>query len=176
MGSGKTTVGLLLARQLAWRFDDLDARIEEHAGLTIPAIFERLGESTFRQMESEVLDAVLNRATETRESVVLALGGGTYAQPGMPQLLRERGALVVWLDCPIETLLARCITMTNRPLFRDEASFRALLASRLPFYEQADHRVTGGDEPARVVERILALPVFARLPGLAEPFSRRGKP
>ena len=171
MGCGKTTVGLLLARQLAWRFDDLDARIEEHAGLTIPAIFERLGEPAFRQMESELLSAVLGRAAESRESLVLALGGGTYAQPGMPTLLRERGALVIWLDCPVETLLARCATMTNRPLFRDEPSFRALLASRMPFYEQADQRVTGGDEPARVVERILALPAFARLPGLAEPFS-----
>jgi hypothetical protein len=56
-------------------------------------------------------------------------------------------------------------------LFRDEWSFRALLASRVPFYEQADHRVTGGDEPAQVVGRILALPPFARLPGVAQQFS-----
>jgi shikimate kinase len=171
MGSGKTTVGLLLARQLAWRFDDLDAKIERHAGLSVPAIFERFGEPTFRQMEIELLDSLLRRAAESHDCVVLALGGGTYAQPGMPALLRERGALVVWLDCPVETLLARCITMTNRPLFRDERSFRALLASRVPFYEQADHRVTGGDEPAQVVGRILALPPFARLPGVAQQFS-----
>ena len=171
MGSGKTTVGVLLARQLGWRFEDLDARIEEHAGLAIPVIFERFGEPAFRQMEVELLDSLLGRAAEAHELLVLALGGGTYAQPGMPERLRERGALVVWLDCPVETLLSRCATMTNRPLFRDEPSFRALLASRLPFYEQADHRVLGGDEPSRVVERILALPPFARLPGIAETFS-----
>ena len=49
MGSGKTTVGTLLARQLAWRFVDLDDRIEQAAGLTIPEIFERLGEPAFRR-------------------------------------------------------------------------------------------------------------------------------
>ncbi len=51
MGSGKSTVGALLARQLGWRFEDLDARIEEHVGLSIQAIFERLGEPAFRQGE-----------------------------------------------------------------------------------------------------------------------------
>ncbi len=165
MGSGKTTVGLLLARQLAWRFEDLDLRIEEHSGLSIPAIFERYGEPAFRQMEADELTAALGRAAESREPLVLALGGGTYAQPGVVERLRAAGAIVVWLDCPLELLLGRCVTMTNRPLLRDEASFRALLAARLPYYQQADHRVAAGDEAARVVERILALPPFARLAG-----------
>jgi len=68
--------------------------------------------------------------------------------------------------------------MNNRPLFRDEASFRTLLAARLPFYEQADYRVAGDDDPASVVARILALPAFAkRLTNLGEELSaRRVKP
>jgi shikimate kinase len=119
MGSGKTTVGLLLARQLAWRFEDLDLRIEEHTQLAIPAIFERLGEPGFRRMESDELTAVLGRAAESGEPLVLALGGGTYAQPGVVERLRAAGVAVVWLDCPLDLLLARCATMTNRPLFRD---------------------------------------------------------
>lgn len=177
MGSGKTTVGMLLARQLAWRFEDLDARIEKEAGLSIPAIFERFGETAFRKIERQRLDLLLAHAAESREPVVLALGGGTYAQPGIPELLRAAGALVVWLDCPVEQLLARCATMTNRPLFRDEPSFRQLLAARLPFYERADQRIAGGDEPARVVERILALPPFQRLLDQAGELSpRRAKP
>jgi shikimate kinase len=176
MGSGKTTVGILLARQMAWRFEDLDARIEEDAGLSIPAIFERFGEPTFRQIERRRLDVLLAHTAGSREPMVLALGGGTYAQPGIVELLRAAGALVIWLDCPVELLLARCATMTNRPLFRDEPSFRQLLASRLPFYTQADYRVPGGEEPARVVERILALPPFQRRLHLAEELSpRRGK-
>jgi shikimate kinase len=178
MGCGKTTVGTLLARQLAWRFDDLDARIEERAGLSIPAIFERQGESAFRQMEREQLEAALGRVNESSEPLVLALGGGTYAQPGVIEWLRASGAAVIWLDCPVESLLARCATMSNRPLFRDESSFRALLASRLPFYQQADYRVAGDADPARVVEGILALPLFAkRLPSFGDESSaRRVKP
>jgi shikimate kinase len=151
MGSGKTTVGTLLARQLAWHFIDLDDRIEESAGLRIPEIFERLGESTFRQIEADELRAALGRALERKEPLVLALGGGTYAQPGAPEFLRAAGAPVVWLDSPVET----CMTMTGRPLFRDEASFRALHTQRLPSYQQADHRVDSSGEPAEVVAEIL---------------------
>jgi shikimate kinase len=161
MGSGKTTVGTLLARQLAWRFVDLDERIEASAGLAIPEIFERLGEPAFRQIEADQLRAAIGRAVETRESTVLALGGGTYAQAGCPEFLRAAGVPVLWLDSPIELLLARCMTMTGRPLFRDEASFRALYAQRLPSYQLADHCVDSSGEPAQVVAEILRRGIVA---------------
>src|ERR1700730_12217428 len=118
MGSGKTTIGTLLARKLAWRFVDLDDRIEASAGLPIPQTFERLGELAFRQIEADQLRAALGRAAELKESTVLALGGGTYAQAGAPEFLRAANAPVVWLDSPIEGLLSRCMTMTSRPLLR----------------------------------------------------------
>jgi shikimate kinase len=156
MGSGKTTVGSLLARQLAWRFIDLDDRIEAAAGLRIPEIFERRGELAFRQLEADQLRATLGRVFETKESIVLALGGGTYAQAGAPEFLRSANVPVIWLDSPVDVLLARCMTMTGRPLFRDEASFRALYAQRLPSYRLADHRVDSSGEPARVVTEILS--------------------
>ena len=161
MGSGKTTVGTLLARQLAWRFVDLDNRIEESAGLAIPEIFERLGEPAFRQLEADQLRAALGRVSEYKEGTVVALGGGTYAQPGCPEFLRTAGAPVLWLDSPIEVLLSRCMTMTGRPLFRDEASFRALYAQRLPSYQLADHRVDSSGEPAQVLAEILRLGIVA---------------
>jgi shikimate kinase len=161
MGSGKTTVGTLLARQLAWRFVDLDERIEESAGLSIPQIFERLGEPFFRQLEAEQLRAALGRASELKQGTVLALGGGTYAQSGCPEFLRSAGVPVLWLDSPIEVLLARCTTMTTRPLFRDEASFRALHAERLPSYQLADFRVESSGEPAEIVAQILRLGIVA---------------
>jgi shikimate kinase len=178
MGSGKTTVGVLLARQLAWRFEDLDARIEQSAGLNISTIFERRGEAAFREIEREQFEKALGRLAESGEPIVLALGGGTYAQPGIAEGLRAFGGVVIWLDCPVNLLLARCATMNNRPLLRDEASFRTLLAARLPFYEQADYRVAGDDDPAHVVTRILALPPFAkRLTNVSEELSaRREKP
>lgn len=161
MGSGKTTVGTLLARQLAWRFVDLDDRIEESAGLTIPQIFERLGEPSFRQIEADRLRDALGRASEFKEGTVIALGGGTYAQPGCPEFLRAAGVQVLWLDAPIEILLSRCMTMTGRPLFRDEASFRALHAQRLPSYRLGDHRIDASGEPAEIVAEILRLGVVA---------------
>jgi shikimate kinase len=155
MGAGKTTIGTLLARQLAWRFVDLDDRIETAAGLRIPEIFERLGEIAFRQIEADQLRVALGRVFEFNESIVLALGGGTYAQPGAPEFLRAANVPVVWLDSPVEVLLARCMTMTGRPLFRDENSFRALFDQRLPSYQQAEHRVDSSGDPARVVAEIL---------------------
>jgi shikimate kinase len=161
MGSGKTTVGTLLARQLAWRFVDLDERIEQAAGLTIPEMFERFGEPAFRTIEADQLRAALGRAAELKESTVLALGGGTYAQPGCPEFLRAAGVPVLWLDSPIEILLSRCMTMTGRPLFRDESSFRALHAQRLPSYQLADHRVDSSGEPAQVVAEILRRGIVA---------------
>jgi shikimate kinase len=161
MGSGKTTIGTQLARQLAWRFVDLDDRIEEAAGLRIPEIFERLGEPAFRQMEADQLRAALGRVFEFNESIVLALGGGTYAQVGAPEFLRAAGVPVVWLDSPVEVLLARCMTMTGRPLFRDESSFRALYAQRLSSYQLAEHRVDSSGDPARVVAEILSRGIVA---------------
>jgi shikimate kinase len=164
MGSGKTTIGTLLARQLAWRFVDLDERIEQAAGLRIPEIFERLGEPVFRRMEADQLRAALGRVQELKESAILALGGGTYAQPGAPEFLRKAGIPVIWLDASAEVLLGRCMTMTGRPLFRDEATFRSLYAQRLPSYQLADFRVDSSGEPSRVVAEILGRHIVTAAP------------
>jgi shikimate kinase len=157
MGSGKTTVGKLLAAQLAWRFVDLDEEIERHAGLPIAEIFARSGEPVFRDIEQECLVRILTSAANQETSFVLALGGGTFVQPRNMTLLRDTGAVVLWLDCPVEELLSRCVLMPDRPLFRNEASFRKLYEERLPFYQQADYRVAGAADPRETVERIRAL-------------------
>jgi len=176
MGSGKTTIGTLLARQLAWRFVDLDDRIEEAAGLRIPQIFERLGEPAFRQIEADQLRTALGRALEQKESLILALGGGTYAQAGAPEFLRAAGVPVIWLDASIDILLTRCMTMTGRPLFRDESSFRALYAQRLPSYQQADHRVDSSGEPTRVVAEIVRRGIISAAAGDAHLVVEEPKP
>jgi shikimate kinase len=155
MGAGKSTVGTRLARQLGWRFVDLDEKIEAAAGISIPEFFERHGEPAFRQLEADQLRAALGRAVEFHESTILALGGGTYAQPGAPEFLRNAGVPVIWLETPVEVLLTRCTTMSGRPLFRDEASFRALYAQRLPSYQLADFRVDSSGDAAAVVAEIL---------------------
>jgi len=173
MGSGKSTVGARLAQQLGWRFVDLDEKIEESAGISIPQFFERHGEPAFRQFEAEQLRAALGRASEFAEATVLALGGGTYAQAGAPEFLRNAGIPVIWLDTPMELLLERCSTMTGRPLFRDEASFRALYAQRVVSYQRADFRVDGSGDAAAVVAEILrggiaGIPRESKLPSASQ--------
>ena len=163
MGSGKTTIGRLLAAHTGCRFVDLDERIEQAAGISIREFFERHGEPPFRQLEHETLERVLGEAGGTGEAAVVALGGGTFAQPQNQELLRAAGAAVVWLDCPIEELIRRCATMTNRPLFRDEASLRQLYERRLPSYRSADARVESSGEPREVIARILELEWFERV-------------
>ena len=162
MGSGKTTVGMKLAQRLAWKFVDLDVLIEDEEGRTIADIFARAGEAAFRKKEQAMLARVLEEAGRGAGRVV-ALGGGTFAQPQNFELLQTARAITVWLECPVEELLLRCALLTNRPLFRDEASFRQLYEQRLPFYRQASFTVlTGNSDPGEVVNRILALPVFQR--------------
>ncbi|MGH9784183.1 MAG: shikimate kinase [Terriglobia bacterium] len=163
MGCGKTTVGTKLAQRLAWKFDDLDTRIEGEEGRTIAEIFTRAGEAAFRRKEHETLLRVLEEANQGGGRVV-ALGGGTFAQPQNFELLQSSKAITIWLECPVEELLLRCALLTNRPLFRDEASFRQLYDERLPYYRQASFTVeTGNADPGEVVIRILALPVFQGL-------------
>jgi shikimate kinase len=164
MGTGKSTVARLLARQIGWHHIDLDRRISDATGLTIPDIFAQQGEPAFRQIEYEQLARTLAEATSLGRATVVSLGGGTTAQPMNLALLERAGANLIWLDCPIEELLRRCAIITNRPLFRDEASFRELHRQRLPFYELAHYRVESAVEPLRVVEQILALGILDKVP------------
>jgi len=162
MGSGKSTVGRLLARQVGWRFVDLDELIETRARLDIPSIFERLGESVFRDLEREAFFHAVGESAERDLPTILALGGGTMAQPGCADRLRDLAIPVIWLQCSPGRLLERCATMANRPLFRDEASFLQLYAQRVPYYERADYRVESESAPPVVVEKILATGIFER--------------
>jgi shikimate kinase len=156
MGSGKSTVGALLAQELGWAFADLDSIIEAGQSATIRDIFERMGEPFFRQIER----AALTEVSKT-EPTVVALGGGTFAQEPNVELIRDAGGTTVWLDCPVEELRRRCAKINNRPLFRDAETFAQLLGQRLPYYQLAEYRVsTNGRDPREVVEQILRLELF----------------
>jgi shikimate kinase len=159
MGSGKSTVGRLLARQLGWHPVDLDDRIAEGSRLSVAEIFAQLGEAAFREMEQTELAQALGEARVRQRPTVLSTGGGTITRTANLTLLRESGGVILWLHCPMESLFRRCAQITNRPLFRDEASFRELYARRLPFYELADYRVDSSGEPQRAVEQIMALEI-----------------
>jgi shikimate kinase len=157
MGSGKTTIGALLADELGWRFDDLDHSIEASAGVTISEVFERAGETEFRRLEHEALVAKV-RSIQRGQPTVLSLGGGAFAQPENLSLVQDNG-ISVWLDCSLERIRARIAGQEHRPLARDPQRFEALYHARQPVYAQADYRVeVTCDDPKVALNAILDLP------------------
>lgn len=134
MGSGKSTVGPLVARRLGWSFVDADDAIEAEAGCPIPEIFRREGEAAFRARE---------RGTITRlaagEGLVLALGGGAIEDKATRRLLLSAAeTLLVHLEVKLETTLLRCRgTEELRPVLADQANLASRYERRLPLYRTA---------------------------------------
>ena len=152
MGSGKTSVGRLLARRLGYRFEDMDRRIERRAGRTVAEIFRAEGEEAFRERERREAEAVSRLAER-----VVAAGGGAFARPRTRALLKE-GALTVWLRCDLDRILARVRPDGSRPLAGNRDIMRALLAEREPAYREADVTVdASAGTPREVAERIAGL-------------------
>ncbi len=145
MGSGKSTVGRLLARQLGFRFVDTDSVIERRAGKPIKAIFADPdeGEGRFRELEERAIAEAARR-----ERQVISTGGGAVTHPGNIGRLRGAG-FVVWLDASPATVMERVGESRDRPLLQTpdpEATVRGLLDERRPLYQSAaDLRVGTGE-------------------------------
>ena len=152
MASGKTTVGEELARRLGWNFVDLDAAIEARERQTIAEIFRDSGESKFRIVEA----SALRELTESlARDTVIALGGGTFANPKNRELLRRWPS--IFLEAPVEELWKRSVEdATKRPLRKDDPiEFALLHERRLPFYREATVTiVTSGKDPASLCAEI----------------------
>lgn len=132
MGSGKTAVGRQLARLLHLSFYDSDVEIERRTGVDIPYIFEKEGESGFRDRECEVIDSLTQL-----QNVVVATGGGAVLRDQNRACLAQRGR-VVYLKTGIAQQLERTRHGRQRPLlYTDdpEARLRELMAQRAPLYE-----------------------------------------
>ena len=153
MGSGKTTVGKVLADALGCPFMDLDDLIVKKAGKTIPEIFAQDGEPAFRQLEARLLRQTVEKYTEN--TVVLALGGGAVTTSASATLLHEK-TVCIYLRATLETLLQRLSGETaGRPLADDAMAER--LAAREPLYEETAHVIidTDGLAPDEVADEII---------------------
>jgi shikimate kinase len=153
-GSGKSTFGRQLAKELDFPFLDLDHLIVERFQLTIPEIFSQHGEGKFRDWESLVLEEVLSKDA----SFILASGGGTPCFNDNMDLINSK-AISVYVDVPLGTISRRLQSTKNqqRPLFQglDQGEIalklKSLLVSREYFYDQAKIKLSGEDFSAELL-------------------------
>ena len=143
MGSGKSTVGPILANTLGYQFVDVDREIERITGKSVSLIFKEDGEKAFREAER----SVMQRVSEMDEAVI-SLGGGTVAHEDNFRLIRP-GGVMVYLQLSPEEAVRRMKHKTDRPMLKDEEGnplpgpaleerIRGLLRSREEFYKRAD--------------------------------------
>jgi shikimate kinase len=145
MGSGKTTIGVRLARRLHIKFVDSDQEIEAAAGHTVSEIFEKFGEEDFRKGERKVI----NRLITQDNKVVLGTGGGAFIdQKTRGRLMRQ--SIVIWLKVDVDLLVERTSKRDTRPLLK-KGNPRKILSQlakeRYPVYDQAHIVVQSGQGP-----------------------------
>lgn len=150
MGSGKTYWGRELSQKLGMPFFDLDEQVAEHAGKSIPEIFEQEGEEQFRMREKDILHII----TESHDSFVMACGGGSPCFFNNIEYMNKSGT-TVWLNTDMETIFKRLAAeKERRPLIKDlsDDQLRYFIgkkfAGRKIYYEQAD--LTVNEEPLLV--------------------------
>jgi shikimate kinase len=154
MGSGKTTVGRLLAQMTGFRFIDLDAEIVRLAGCSIAEIFARDGEECFRDLESHALSSLVGE-----RRMVVATGGGIVGRMENWKAMRQLGP-IVYLQVPWEIVQQRLSSSSGRPLANVEHGWdriRLLYEGRLPLYGQANFVVNGDQGDQQVAASILHL-------------------
>jgi shikimate kinase len=152
-GSGKSSVGRALSRTTQLTFSDTDHLVEQRAGKKIAEIFVEDGEATFRELEASVVEQAL-----TEESGILSLGGGSILNEKSQILLRECGALIVFLEVGIGQAAPRIGFNQDRPmlLINPRQTWLKLMEERLPIYQSlADVTIsTDSKKPQEVAEQI----------------------
>ena len=155
MGTGKSSVGKLLASRLGFSFTDLDAEIEAKCNMTIPEIFDQYGEDYFREKEKETLKELV-----ARKNAVIATGGGAVKDAENLSLLKKSG-FVIALTASAEVIYERTARIGERPLLDNATETERkqrivdMLEERKKFYEQADYAIDTDElSPMQVADDI----------------------
>lgn len=154
MGTGKTSLGKLLANRLGRGFVDLDQKIEREARMTIPKIFELHGEKYFRELEKKAV-----REVSERKNLVIATGGGTVKDSENVRLLKSSGVIICLTTEP-EEIFRRTERRGERPVLDGGGeerleTIKKLLAEREIFYSQADYTIDTTDwSPLQIMNDI----------------------
>lgn len=163
MGSGKSTIGPILANTLGWDFFDLDKVIEDKTGKKIREIFEQDGEGHFRRLETGTLREVSNY-----ENVIVSLGGGAVANDENLEILKRTGK-IIYLKVSLESVYERLKYKRDRPaLIKSESEdvskkelfdrITKLMDTRAKYYEQADYTIdTDRASVGRTVDKIVKI-------------------
>ena len=156
MGSGKTTIGKLLANTLQLPFIDLDLMIENEARMSIPEIFEQKGEAYFRRLENDMLRKTLL----DEEVAVISTGGGAPCfHNGMKEI--EKYSCSFYLKVGRKRLLDRIFNNSSRPLTSGKTKKQlsmfidSVLRAREKIYLKANHTIMAFDNPESIVRRII---------------------
>ncbi|MEW5984838.1 MAG: shikimate kinase [Acidobacteriota bacterium] len=151
MAAGKSSVARETARRLDWRVEDVDERIEAKEGLSVAQIFALRGEAHFRSVERAVLlDLLVPR------HLVVATGGGTFADPLNRAAMRNDGA-VIWIDVPLAELVGRIPMDGSRPLASTRLQLEQLYTQRRDAYAHAHVRLDGSRQSVgQLVDALMA--------------------
>lgn len=145
MGSGKSVLGKLLARELNYSFIDCDSEIEAQERLSISDIFAKYGEEHFRRLETQMLKQLCGL-----DGAVISTGGGAVTIDNNIPILKE-GGIVVFLNASADEIASRLVDDTTRPLLQCEDKLQRInniLDKRIPLYRQTAHIIINVDGKA----------------------------
>ena len=148
MGAGKTRIGRALADALELPFKDSDHEIEKAAGMAVSDIFEKFGETDFRQGEHRVINRLLSKKIR-----IIATGGGAVMTPATADLIWSK-AISIWVRADMDIMVERVGRTDKRPLLKDkdpEGVLGELADKRYPVYEKADIVIDSHNGPVEAI-------------------------
>ena len=154
MGSGKSTIGGLIAKKLNVKLIDIDRKIEKMQNQKISQIFEHKGEAYFRELEFDVTIQFLNN-----DNKIISIGGGAFMNKELRKIIRQK-SLTFWLHWSADTLIKRIKNNEKRPVVKDMeyADIKKLISERNKIYNFSDYKIICENlKKAEIVEKIIKI-------------------